>query len=86
MQFNAIHRTKDKNGVEIYEGDLLSWTDEEYLDGFMITKCSGIYEVKWNENTLRIDLFDIFSKDWYDLNDTEFDKIIGNIHENKELL
>lgn len=72
--------------IKIFDGDLLSWLEEEYLDGFTISRCSGIYEVKWSEDTLRFDLYDNFTGDWWDLNDTEFDGIIGNIHQNKGMI
>ena|SRR3990167_7654644 len=55
----------DKNGKEIYEGDVIKWGEELGLR----------VEIKWNEN----------SQGWtpYINNESE---IIGNIHENPELL
>lgn len=65
---------KDKNGREIYEGDILhdSYTDntfEVYFDG-------GSFDVKG-----------ILEKDACYLNDISSDsEVIGNIHDNPELL
>jgi len=71
----------------IFDGDLLSWSDEEHLDGYVISRSEGIYEVKWREEYLRFDLYDNFTNEWWELNDTEFDDIVGNIHDNySELL
>lgn len=86
---------KDKNGVEIYEGDVLDDTD------------GGYFIVRHNEKTAQfvIDLYDVkgcstesgFDEigggfDWIetldfdDFHGTEHFKIIGNIHDNPELL
>ena len=67
---------KDKNGVEVYEGDVGN------------DKFNNKVIIKWNEQfycyaLLTID--EIIKDDWnFDLND--FIEIIGNIYENKELL
>lgn len=75
-QFTGL---KDKNGVDIYEGDIINWFDKLYIVcfGYFNNNYEGLgfYCVEINKN-----------------NDTYFGgwiyngEIIGNIHENPELL
>jgi len=58
---------KDKNGKEIYEGDILCFPD---------TPKAGNWTMKWNEKECRY-------SDYYPKDKAE---IIGNIHENPDLL
>ncbi len=68
---------KDKNGVEIYEGDILKWYRSKGVDDVV-----GI--VVYDENFLsyRIGKNGIFFKPQLNNNI----EVIGNIYENKELL
>lgn len=66
---------KDKQGKEIYEGDVLGW---EYYSEQTLCKRSSI--VRWNDNISGFDL-GLFDKPSF----CE-EKVIGNIYENPELV
>lgn len=70
MQYTGL---KDKNGVEIYEGDIVRFND-------------GIYEIRYWQQAFRYKHLD--DGDYIGCIGEYLDscEIIGNIHENKELL
>jgi hypothetical protein len=71
MQYTDL---KDKNGKEIYEGDVYEMSGFPNDEGQMQMEK---HEVKWPE----------FLIDWYSPKDKQLDiEIIGNIYENPELL
>ena len=78
---------KDKNGKEIYEGDIIRWQmDKDYLSCI-----NEINVVKWDNKLTWYYPLNCFSTNWVnDNDDTYYDvkncEIIWNIYENPNLL
>ena len=66
-QFTGLY---DKNGKEIYEGDIMCWPDYEGK------KFQTRWVVEWNDKR----------SGWSDWSPKEKAEVIGNIYENPELL
>lgn len=73
MQYTGL---KDKNGKEIYEGDILEYV-EDYIQEDLIKYSKGI--VNYLDGGFQIDNRGLVAE-WGPV------KVIGNIYENKELL
>lgn len=74
---------KDESGREIYEGDIVKMKyprDRRFIARFVVLKDPRSPRIMFLDETKSTELFDIFShmRDHYE--------IIGNIHENPELL
>lgn len=71
---------KDKNGVEIYEGDIIHWKDE------VRAKSDWVGEVVWRDAGFHVDNGGSFSSTEWLETASSIVEVIGNIHENPELL
>lgn len=79
MQYTGL---KDKNGTEIYEGDIMFYPEnEENIMEMQNIKKPVIFE----RGAFRIDVYEHFKKVLDDETASE-GEVIGNIYQNKELL
>ena len=89
MQYTGL---KDKNGREIYEGDIVRFVDFDSSGGQradreitgVIKYQSGLYEIWKNNDSEFFDSDGAFILNHAWLQDDEFE-VIGNIYENSEL-
>ena len=72
MQYTGL---TDKNGVEIYEGDVVEWYIREYKCIAVISYSNGYYKAESITNNYFIEPVDY-----------KLCEVVGNIYENKELL
>jgi len=81
---------KDRNDKEIFEGDILKYTDRlDHMEGI---EAGSIGHVKWSDSEIGYKIYDELNDEYYSY-DLQFlheygkgGEIIGNIHENPELL
>lgn len=81
---------KDKNGREIYEGDMVKFSDGEEWStesGYDCCEFENRGKIVYDEECARFDVSNKVGVDYSDLFDCGVDfEVIGNIHENPELL
>ncbi|WP_409174386.1 YopX family protein [Brevibacillus fortis] len=83
MQFTGL---RDKNGKEIYEGDILRYPDA-YDSGSDWEETISVGAIEWDTNQAQFTVTNRHSVDleclFEDIDETE---VIGNVYENPELL
>ena len=81
MQYTGL---TDKNGVEVFEGDIVI---DSYENRQQIVFGKIGYDSRWNGLTgfgFKNDDYDFIELQWH--NDPKLIEVIGNIHQNPELL
>lgn len=81
-QFTGLH---DKNGVEIYDGDIYSRSGNTYVIE-MPNQWGGFYWHKIYDSWIKKKVYDRNQHSWLSKPDCMTCEVIGNIHQNPELL
>ncbi|MES2829710.1 MAG: YopX family protein [Bacteroidota bacterium] len=81
MQYTGL---KDKNGVEIYEGDIIKYYNKHEYGIGTITFSAG-FVVKWDLDTVVSETPTLETPLYYLQCSSEIE-VIGNVHQNPELI
>lgn len=74
--------SKDKNGVEIFEGDILKWEEmDNHNENIDFVKYASVY---YSDGCFNVDFMKTYSENLNAYN--EFCEVIGNVYQNKNLL
>ena len=76
----------DNNGTKVFEGDIVSGREEEWLEGILYNVSTWIGECRYDDDKKRLMWFDLHESTTYEIDDYMFDLVIGNIHQHPELL
>jgi uncharacterized phage protein (TIGR01671 family) len=85
MQFTGLH---DKNGREIYEGDIVAWNEDELADmGERIIHYEGKGQIVWVKEFCHFGIEEIPKKlgHWSFSEDARYE-VLGNIYSTPDLL
>ena len=77
MQFTGL---KDKNGKEIYEGDILKVDNRRIVEIYWFD-AGGCFDTRYLSDNIKEPFRTLYNNEWDDRTE-----IIGNIYENPELL
>lgn len=84
---------KDKNGKEIYEGDVIKVgiedSDNEYTGEIIFangTFCLRKFNLNWDNKREKISMWKDGLHHWYSLENCDVLEVLGNIFENPDLL
>jgi len=77
---------KDDSGKDVCEGDIVSYHETEMEDGHIIQEYDVHSVVFWSEDTYQWMIRDLYSGDEWELWDSNWTNVIGNIWENEKLL